>query len=103
MPERLAAEHLARSLPTMPFVAGRWQDRSVAPAFEVIDPVTERLLASVTEADAATVDQAVAAAHDALDHGEWGRMDGATRGQLLHSFAQLIEDRAEDFANLESL
>jgi betaine-aldehyde dehydrogenase len=103
MPDRFAAEQLARSLPTVPFFAGRWQDRSHGPTFDVIDPVTERQLASVTEADATTVDQAVAAAHDALDHGEWGRMDAATRGELLHSFAQLLADRADDFANLESL
>src|SRR5882724_3204913 len=103
MSQRAVAEDLARSLPTTPFVAGQWQPRSAAPTFDVIDPVTEHRLVTVTEADAATVDQAVAAAHDALDEGEWGRMDGAARGQLLHSFAQLLEDRAEDFANLESL
>ncbi|HKS99272.1 MAG TPA: aldehyde dehydrogenase family protein [Rugosimonospora sp.] len=103
MSQREAAEQLARSLPTAPFVAGRWQPHAAAPAFDVVDPVTERRLATVTEADAATVEAAVTAAHAALDGGEWGRLDGATRGQLLHALAQLVEDRAEDFANLESL
>jgi betaine-aldehyde dehydrogenase len=100
---RAVAEDLARSLPTTPFVAGQWQPRSTASTFDVIDPVTEHPLVTVTEADAATVDHAVTAAHDALEQGEWGRLDGAARGQLLYSFAQLIEDHAHEFANLESL
>jgi acyl-CoA reductase-like NAD-dependent aldehyde dehydrogenase len=103
MSQRSAAEELARSVPAAPFVAGRWQPSATAPTFEVIDPVTERPLTTVTEADATTVDQAVSAAHHALDAGEWGRMDGATRGALLETFAQLLEERADDFANLESL
>lgn len=86
----------------MPFVAGKWQSQSSSPPFDVIDPVTEKTLTTVTEADAAMVDRAVESGHDALG-GEWGRMDGATRGQLLHTFAQLLEERAEEFANVESL
>ena len=103
MSRRSAAEDLARSLPTTPFVAGRWQPASTRHSLEVVDPVTESPLVSVTEADATTVDRAVAAARDALDGGEWGRLDGAARGQLLLAFAQLIENRVEDFADLESL
>jgi acyl-CoA reductase-like NAD-dependent aldehyde dehydrogenase len=100
---RSAAEDLARTVPAVPFVGGRRQSRSTAPGFEVVDPATECLIATVTEADAETVDRAVTTAHQALDEGEWGRMDGAARGQLLHAFAQLLADRAEDFADLESL
>ncbi|HTI22697.1 MAG TPA: aldehyde dehydrogenase family protein [Kutzneria sp.] len=103
MSKRVAAENLARSLPTVPYVAGEWQDSATAPTFDVIDPVTEQHLVRVTEADAVTVDRAVTAAHEALDGGEWGRLDGATRGELLHTLARLIDERAEDFADLESL
>src|SRR5581483_3888585 len=103
MTRRSTAEDLARSLPAMPYAAGRWQPCPTAQTFDVIDPVTENTLLRVAEADAATIDHAVTAAHEALDGGEWGRMDGATRGELLHAFAQLLADRAEDFADLESL
>jgi acyl-CoA reductase-like NAD-dependent aldehyde dehydrogenase len=101
--KRLAAESLARSLPHVPYVAGSWRSDSDSESFKVVDPVTECALLSVSEADATTVDDAVTAGRSALDEGEWGRMDGAARGQLLNSFAQAIEDRAEDFADLESL
>jgi acyl-CoA reductase-like NAD-dependent aldehyde dehydrogenase len=103
MPNRSVAESLARSVPAVPYVAGRWQPAPAGESFDVIDPVTERTLATVAEANAATVDAAVTAARSALDEGEWGRLDGATRGELLHSLAQLVEERAEDFADLESL
>ena len=103
MTNREAAEALARSLPAQPYVAGGWQSHSDAEPFDVIDPVTERSITTVVEADAATVDTAVTAAHAAMDEGEWGRVDGPTRGQMLNSLAQLIEDHTEDFANLESL
>ncbi len=102
MSRRSAVEDLARSLPATPFVAGHWQERTQH-TFDVVDPVTERPLVTVAEADAETVDEAVTSARAALDDGDWARMDGATRGRLLLDFAQLIEDRAEDFADLESL
>jgi betaine-aldehyde dehydrogenase len=103
MTDRESAEALARSLTAQPYVAGGWTSQSGAEPFDVIDPVTECSVATVIEADAATVDTAVNAAHAALDGGEWSRLDGPSRGQLLNDLAQLIEDRAEDFANLESL
>jgi betaine-aldehyde dehydrogenase len=103
MSQRSAAEDLARRLPATSFVAGSWEPRSASPAFDVIDPVTEQVLTTVSEADETVVDRAVTAAHKALDTGEWGRMDGSARGELLHTFADLLQQRSEDFANLESL
>jgi betaine-aldehyde dehydrogenase len=103
MSQRSAAEDLARRLPATSFVAGSWEPRSASPAFDVIDPVTEQVLTTVSEADETVVDRAVTAAHEALDTGEWGRMDGSARGELLHTFADLLQQRSEDFANLESL
>ena len=103
MSKRSVAEDLAGKVPTTPFVAGRWTSPAAAQKFEVVDPVTERPLATVTEAGEETVDHAVTAARRAVDGGEWSRMDGAARGELLHGFARLLEDRAGDFADLESL
>jgi betaine-aldehyde dehydrogenase len=103
MPQRSVAEDLVRNLPTTPFVAGRFEAGPASASFDDVDPVTEKVLTTVAEADAETVDRAVVSARRALDEGEWGRMDGAARGELLHAFAQLLQDRAELFADLESL
>jgi acyl-CoA reductase-like NAD-dependent aldehyde dehydrogenase len=103
MSSRSVTERRAQSLPATPFVAGSWRSASTAEAFDVVDPATERTVLTVMEADEPMVDETVTAAHKALDNGEWGRMDGASRGQLLNALAQLIEERAEEFADLESL
>ena len=103
MTTREQAEKRVGDLPTLPYVSGRWYDEAGPATVDVVDPVTERCLATVTEADPGTVDRAVAAGRASLDGGEWGRMDGATRGQLLFDLAQRIEDRTEEFADLESL
>ena len=102
MTQRLATEQLARSLPSAPFVGGSWLDRPATSTFDVVDPVTESTVLTVAEADAAAVEDAVTAARAAVD-GEWGKGDGSIRGALLNRLADLIEARADDFADLESL
>ncbi|WP_088288242.1 aldehyde dehydrogenase family protein [Kineosporia sp. A_224] len=102
MADRVATQTLARALPALPFVGGDWQERATSQTFDVIDPVTEGTITTVTEADAATVDAAVTAARRAVD-GDWGRSDGTERGRALNRLADLVEARADDFADLESL
>ncbi|HEY6795086.1 MAG TPA: aldehyde dehydrogenase family protein [Kineosporiaceae bacterium] len=103
MTRRSSTEGLAQNLPAAPFIAGRWEAASTSPTFDVIDPVTERTLITVSEAGATSVDRAVSAAREALDDGEWGRMDGAERGRLLNRLADLVQERADEIADLESL
>ncbi|HEX6525892.1 MAG TPA: aldehyde dehydrogenase family protein [Streptosporangiaceae bacterium] len=103
MRTRADAEQLAGKLPAEPYYAGRWGGGPDAETFDVIDPVTERRLATVTEAGPAEVDDAVRFARSVLDDGEWGRMDGPSRGDMLGRLADLLEQRSDDFAALESL
>ena len=53
-------------------------------------------------ASAADVDRAVAAARRAYN-GAWGRMSGADRGKYLFRIARILQERAREFAVLESL
>jgi acyl-CoA reductase-like NAD-dependent aldehyde dehydrogenase len=103
MTTREQAEKRVGDVPTLPYVGGSGYDGAGPATVDVVDPVTERCLATVTEADPGTVERAVAAARASLDGGEWGRMDGAARGRLLFDLAQHIEACAEEFADLESL
>ena len=99
---RVEAEQLAGKVPTTAYFAGRWADRG-AYTFDVVDPVTEQRLVTVTEAGAAEVDEAVSFAQSAMGDGAWGSVDGADRARLLNRLADLIEARSEEFAALESL
>ncbi len=70
--------------------------------FATPNPATGETLAVVAEADAADVDRAVAAARRALE-GPWSKLSPAERERVLHKAADLLEARAEAFAQLESL
>ncbi len=68
--------------------------------FLKINPVDGSTVARVHEADAVTVDRAVAAARRALD-GPWGRLGANARATLLRRVADRIEDRFEEFLAAE--
>src|ERR1700746_1939877 len=68
--------------------------------FENIRPVNGRVICTVTEADAALVDRAVAAARRALQ-GPWGRLSTVERCALLRKVAERIEQRFADFVSAE--
>lgn len=68
--------------------------------FANISPVDGSLINQVAKADKTQVDQAVAAARQAL-HGEWARMGQNQRSALLCKVADAIERRFEDFVAAE--
>jgi acyl-CoA reductase-like NAD-dependent aldehyde dehydrogenase len=84
------------------FIDGALTDSRDGHTFESFDPATGGTLARVAEARDEDIDLAVASAQRALD-GPWGRMSPADRGLLLTRLADAIEDRAEVFAQLDSL
>jgi aldehyde dehydrogenase (NAD+) len=84
------------------FINGEFVDGASGSAFKTISPATEEVLSEVTEASAADVDRAVAAARTAYER-VWGRMPGAERGKYLFRIARILQERAREFAVLETL
>ncbi|MGC4250329.1 MAG: 2-hydroxymuconic semialdehyde dehydrogenase [Sphingobium sp.] len=80
------------------FVGGQW----LAPfsTFEKRSPLNGNVIARVAEADAATVDAAVAAARQAVQ-GVWGMISLSERRRLLYAVADGIEARYEEFVAAE--
>ncbi len=70
--------------------------------FEVYDPSAGSAFATVAKATKADVDRAVNAAHTALQSKAWGGAPPAERGRIMIRIAQMLRDRAEDLAILES-
>jgi aldehyde dehydrogenase (NAD+) len=70
--------------------------------FEVNDPSTGELLATVAKATRADIRRAVQSAHAALGSKAWGQMLPAERGRIMTRIAQALRDRAEELATLES-
>jgi len=69
--------------------------------FTTRDPARAEALAEVALADAADVDAAVAAARTALE-GAWAKTSPAKRARMLYRLAELIDERTDQLATLES-
>ncbi|MEO7069933.1 MAG: aldehyde dehydrogenase family protein [Nostocoides sp.] len=83
------------------FIGGEWVEGH-GTAFKTISPATEEVLADISEANAADIDLAVRAARTAYDR-VWSRMSGADRGKYLFRIARILQERAREFAVLETL
>src|SRR5262245_58701051 len=88
---------------TQCFIGGQWVPAASGKTFETINPATEEVIAQVAEGDAADVDLAVDAAREAFDRGPWSKMDARERGRLINKLADLIEEEADELAQLETL
>jgi acyl-CoA reductase-like NAD-dependent aldehyde dehydrogenase len=84
------------------FINGDFVESEGGSTFKTVSPASEEVLAEVTEATAADVDRAVAAARTAYTR-VWSRMSGADRGKYLFRIARILQERAREFAVLESL
>jgi aldehyde dehydrogenase (NAD+) len=83
------------------FIDGEFVDGTGEP-FKSVNPATEEVLTEVASGSAADVDRAVAAARRAFTR-VWGPMRPADRGKYLFRIARLLQERAREFAVLESL
>ena len=69
--------------------------------FDTIDPSTNKKIASVAEASLEDVNKAVKAARKAFKG--WSALTGKERGKYIYRIARLIQERAREFAVIESL
>jgi acyl-CoA reductase-like NAD-dependent aldehyde dehydrogenase len=74
-------------------------DGKTAPVYE---PATGNVLAQVAQATAADVDNAVKTAHARFTEGAWKQMRSRERGQILQRIANLIREKSEMLAQIES-
>ncbi len=84
-------------------IDGAWVEAASGRTFATLDPATGERLAEVAEGDATDIDRAVKAARRAFDEGPWSTMTPAERSRLIWRLADLIEERSEVLAQLETL
>jgi aldehyde dehydrogenase (NAD+) len=84
------------------FIGGEFVAPEDGRYFETINPATEQTLSSVALASAADVDKAVRAARKAYN-GPWSKMSAADRGKYIFRIARIMQERAREFATIESL
>jgi len=101
--EDLDVAPFLKGQPKKLFIGGRWTEAADGKTFETRDPSTGEVLARVAEAGAEDVDRAVAAARKSFERGTWRELPPAERAKVLWKVGDMIEERANEFAQLDSL
>jgi 1-pyrroline dehydrogenase len=83
------------------FIGGGWADSASGETMDVIAPATGEVIAEVPNCSADDVDRAVKTAKAALP--EWLEKTPKERSELLHRLADVMDEHAEELAQLESL
>jgi phenylacetaldehyde dehydrogenase len=96
-----AAKFLAKELKL--FINGEWVAAQSGKTFPVEDPATEETIAHAPAGDKADIDLAVAAARRAFETGPWSRVSPAERSRMVWRLGDLLEQHADEFAELEAL
>ncbi|AEQ53625.1 NAD-dependent succinate-semialdehyde dehydrogenase [Pelagibacterium halotolerans] len=83
------------------YINGQWRKSSSGERFEVLNPATEEVLASVASGTSEDAIGAVDAAADAF--ADWAGRKPRERGEILRKAFELMSARLEDFARLITL
>ena len=89
--------------PARLLIGGEWVQPAASEHIPVIEPATGAEIASVADATRADVDKAVAAAREAFERGAWSTLLPAQREALIWRLADLIDEHADELAELESI
>ena len=101
--EDLEVAAFLKGQPKKLFIGGRWVEAASGKTFDTLNPATGEVLARVAEGGAEDIDRAVAAARNSFDRGTWRELPPAERARMLWQVGDMIEERANEFAQLESL
>jgi len=84
-------------------IDGEWRPARSGDRFDVENPATGISIASMANAGEADVADAVESAQRAFISGPWASMTGGDRGRIMWKMADLIEERAQELGQLESI
>lgn len=84
------------------FIGGKFVEAQSNEFFTTLSPATEEPLAQISAASTEDVDRAVAAARKAQTE-VWGPMPGRERAKYLFRIARQLQERAREFAVLETM
>ncbi len=82
------------------YIGGKYVQPEGAPRLPVTNPATGETWATIVNARAQDVDEAVRTARAAFDT-TWSMMPPSARVRLLHRLADMIEARARELAEIE--
>jgi len=83
------------------YIDGQFTKPTKGKYFDTINPANNKKIARVAEATEDDIDKAVEAARKAFN--SWSKLSGKERGKYIFRIARLIQERAREFAVIESL
>lgn len=84
-------------------IDGQWVEAADGSKLERKSPAHDQLVAVYAQAGVVDAERAIAAARRAFDQGEWPRMKGTDRARVLRKVADLIVERKQALAEMETL
>ena len=84
------------------FIGGKFVDPKKGKSFSTINPANEELLSKVGYGDKSDIDSAVKSARAAYTK-IWSKMPAKERGKYLYRIARIMQERAREFAVVETL
>uniref|UniRef100_A0A673AVY1 10-formyltetrahydrofolate dehydrogenase n=1 Tax=Sphaeramia orbicularis TaxID=375764 RepID=A0A673AVY1_9TELE len=90
-------------MPHQLFINGEFVDAEGGKTYQTINPTDGTAICDVSLAQIQDVDKAVAAAKEAFEEGEWGKMNPRDRGRLIYKLADLMEEHQEELATIEAI
>ncbi|MEZ0052225.1 phenylacetaldehyde dehydrogenase [Mycobacterium sp. MAA66] len=91
------------SRPRNMYIDGQWVEAASGRRFDTVDPATGEVITTVPHSGPEDVERAVRAARRAFEAGPWRALTPAQRQRMLWRIGEGIYDRADQFAQLESI
>lgn len=85
------------------YIDGDFTDSATGERFESIDPFSRATWATVPRCSEVDVARAIAAARRAFDSRQWSECEPAVRGDVLRRIADLLAERVDELARMETL
>ncbi|AKE38520.1 NAD-dependent aldehyde dehydrogenase [Corynebacterium camporealensis] len=97
----VSISELLEKVPTKLLIGGKWVDSSSDETFDVENPATGEVIATLASANSDDAKAALDAACDVQD--DWAQTSPRDRAELLRRGFELVHERAEEFAALMTL
>ncbi|CAG4896611.1 aldehyde dehydrogenase family protein [Paraburkholderia saeva] len=98
-----AATECSLKRPFQMLIGGAWVNAESGETLETRNPADGSVITTIPAGDKVDIDQAVVAARRAFENSPWAGMTPGIRAKLLWRVAELIEEHADVFAELETL
>jgi betaine-aldehyde dehydrogenase len=85
------------------YINGKWVESRTGAVKNIINPFNQEVIETVPRGDRIDSKEAILAAREAFDRGEWRKVSAFERGNLLFQVAEKIRKYKEELAEIETL